>query len=354
MKIIEKQMNIDFKVSDYIKNIKNEDVIIFDIETTGFVANRTYLYLIGYILCENGNWVFKQLFAENIIDESEILYTFYDELLKRKTLIHFNGDTFDIPYLIKKSNQLNISNKFNDINSIDIYKIVKPFKKIFKMDSMKLKNIEKFLGIYREDQFTGGDLISQYYDYLTTKDKSLEINLLLHNEEDLMNLPKVFEFLTYINTLNSLKSGNFKIDEINNIDQSYEVVLNKISPFNLSFDGFNYKLKFEKDKNIKLYQNIINTELKYFLDDHKDYFFIPDMNKAIHKTIASSLPSERKEKAKKSTCYIPHHSNFINVFNNSINLKIFKSDYKSKELFVESNAENIVDVFHKNIIDILN
>ena len=53
------------------KNIP-ENVILFDIETTGLSAQSSYVYLIGMMMNENDKCVLTQLFADNYSEEKEL------------------------------------------------------------------------------------------------------------------------------------------------------------------------------------------------------------------------------------------------------------------------------------------
>ena len=60
---------------DYSK-IKNEEIIFFDIETTGLNVAKTNLYLIGYLYFKDANWHYCQLFGENPKEEKKLLQEF--------------------------------------------------------------------------------------------------------------------------------------------------------------------------------------------------------------------------------------------------------------------------------------
>ena len=81
--------------------------LFFDIETTGLDHRRSHLYLLGMIFQENGSWKLVQLFAEKPAEETEILEAFAKRLSVSSPLIHFNGTTFDIPYLQHRYVSLN-------------------------------------------------------------------------------------------------------------------------------------------------------------------------------------------------------------------------------------------------------
>ena len=50
-----------------------EDIVAFDIETTGFTAETTILYLIGCAYYQEGEWFITQWFNNDGISEREIL-----------------------------------------------------------------------------------------------------------------------------------------------------------------------------------------------------------------------------------------------------------------------------------------
>ena len=111
-----------------------------------------------------------------------------------KILVHFNGDGFDIPYLLKCCRRLELPYNFDCIKSVDIYKKIKPYRKLLGLENMKQKSIERFLGVSREDKCSGGELIQVYRDYLMCHESFLYDLLILHNEDDLKACPPSFPY----------------------------------------------------------------------------------------------------------------------------------------------------------------
>ena len=172
-------------------------LLFFDIETTGFSGDTDSVYLIGCIYRSRGVWKFIQWFADSHAAERDVLRAFFDFTDGFDTLVHFNGDTFDIPFLKKRGGHLRIADPFGRLESVDIYKRVRPWKKHLGLSSLKQKSIESFLGIAREDIYSGGQLIEVYADYLASKsDGDLRL-LLLHNEDDLKGMPALLPILFY-------------------------------------------------------------------------------------------------------------------------------------------------------------
>ena len=81
------------------QDYNRSSLLFFDIETTGLTARMSYIYLIGAIAWEDNCWKCTQWFAQNTIEEPDILKEFLAYTQDKTLLIHFNGDRFDIPYI---------------------------------------------------------------------------------------------------------------------------------------------------------------------------------------------------------------------------------------------------------------
>ena len=97
--------------------------MFFDIETTGFSGEYSTLYLIGCTYYREGGWRLIQWFADTLNAEEELLHAFFKFMEPFRFLIHFNGDGFDIPYLLKRCKAYDLEYDFQEIESIDIYRI---------------------------------------------------------------------------------------------------------------------------------------------------------------------------------------------------------------------------------------
>ena len=297
-----------------------EELLFFDIETTGFSGATSSLYLIGAVYVKDGVWNLIQWFVDRPGAEEEVLRAFFDFLTPFSTLVHFNGDTFDLPYLEKRCQSLGILCPLSAFESWDIYKKIRPFKKLLGLDSLKLKAVERFLGIYREDPYTGGQLIQVYQDYLTTGEDALYRMLMLHNEEDLMGMPRILPILSYPDFLAGdflPEEGAIRTEEDLFGAKEFFLQLSCRGALSLptpvawdhpALDGVHFSAE---DDRLELTIPLFDGELKYFYPDYKDYYYLIYEDTAIHKSVGEFVDKAARKKATAATCYTRRRGLFL-------------------------------------------
>lgn len=344
---------------------KMEDIAFFDIETTGLSPKASSLYLIGGMHYDGtaGRWQMIQWFADNYHSEKEVLLAFLAFLEKFQYLYHFNGKTFDIPYILQKcqrhaitlsSHNKKILEDQEDALSIDLLKHVRRLRKVLGLEKCSQTALEQWLGCQREDPFSGGDLIPVYSEYMQQrllapeKAEALEKVLLLHNHDDVEMMLAVSSILSYENyfahperllplpamppagtdplpqatdpaspgALPSLihlarQDDHLAVALETNLSVPKKICLSaeypqtSASPKDGTGDLPHFppaKLLLEGRRctlTIPLYQG----ELKYFYSNAKDYYYLPEEDLAVHKTIAEFVEKEYRQKATAATCY---------------------------------------------------
>lgn len=190
------------------------EIAFFDIETTGLSPNASSLYLIGLMRfdAKKDQWMLCQWFADNYQSEKDLILSFLGELSDIEYLYHFNGKTFDIPYLLKKCTRHAISlsshcskllNDATGIHSIDLLAKIRSLRHALLLDKCNQTAIERWLGIKRTDPFSGAELITVYSEFMQQKilnadnAQKLEQVLLLHNHDDVEMMLNICSLLTY-------------------------------------------------------------------------------------------------------------------------------------------------------------
>ncbi len=319
-------------------------ILFLDIETTGFTAKGSSLYLIGCIYYKNDSFHLIQWFADNYDDEINVLTGFFRFAKNYSYLIHFNGNNFDIPYLQQKAEQFNLADNLDHFEALDLYRRIAPYKEFLKLPNCKQKTIETFLNVNREDTFHGGELISVYHNYVQSPDHNCLQALLLHNAEDIQGLVTLLPVLSYCDlfhdTVRVIRvQANYYTDY--NGDKKQEVLmklrfLNSL-PVAIS-QGINgcYFTGFDMEGTLKV--PLYEEELKYFYSNYRDYYYLPIEDNAIHRSVAHFVDKDHRIKATAATCYTRKQASYLPQWNILFE-PFFKREYQSKELFFELTDE---------------
>ncbi|WP_125153869.1 ribonuclease H-like domain-containing protein [Clostridium rectalis] len=189
---------------DIFSKYNMQDIAYFDIETTGFDKENDKIILIslGHFL-ENGKFIVKQYFNETALQEEQILSRFCDDLNNMKIWCSYNGIAFDEPFIRERLTRNKIWTKLPS-NHIDLYRHIRPYYKQLGINRCNLKSVEKYVGIERKDKIDGGLSIELYNEYIKTRDEKIKKKILLHNYEDVLNLPKIFNILNKIDNDKSI------------------------------------------------------------------------------------------------------------------------------------------------------
>ena len=349
-------------LTSVFRNISLEDTLLYDIETTGLNPKSSQLYLLGILLFHKEKIELIQYFAESVLDEEEIMEQYFQLCKTKRVLISFNGEGFDNRFIESMAKSYGKLPLHLNLKQLDLFKLIRKRKKFYGLESASLKSCERFLGIHREDRCSGGELISVYQDYLQNKNSEKKNLLLLHNREDIQNLPALFSFLAYENIFqgnvrfqrvellvrdeiikkncsnqseSTLEIEHSELEETKNCYTSEKICL-KFSlpssvPVPLTLTPKNFLLEI-KETSLCLTVPLYQGELCYFFKDYKDYEFIPSEDRVVHKSLAAIYPKEMREKAKASTAYQKMKTSFLPIFQEKE--KVFKKTYQDKNCFI--------------------
>lgn len=350
----------DFEETYPLSHLGNRnELLFFDIETTGFSGDYHMVYLIGCVFFKEEQAHFIQWFADTKASETEVINAFFDFAASYRTLIHFNGDTFDRPFIEKRCLALGLDHSFSDLNSIDLYKRIKPYKNYLKLENLKQKSIEAFLGIDRDDKYNGGQLIEVYQEYLRTRDEVLLKLLLLHNEDDLKGMPRLLPILFYPDFF----AGTFQLIDLKKAaGETPRIILSMECspeiqiPVSISGSIPSYTLKAAGNRltlSIRLYEGT----LKYYYPNYKDYYYLIYEDTAIHKSVGEYVDKTAKVKATKETCYTKKSGAFLPQ-SEAFWTPDFKNTSKDKTCFFEfcpdcfSDSDRLNHYIHRIFKDI--
>lgn len=323
------------------------EIAFFDIETTGLSPKASSIYLIGimYFNQDTNYWELCQWFADDYSSEKKILESFLETLSNYKYLYHFNGQTFDIPYVLKKCASHNVAipaqclKIFSDTSStfsIDLLKFIRPLKKALSLEKCNQTALERWLGIARTDTYNGGELISVFSEYMQQKilnpvnSDNLEKVLLLHNHDDIEMMLNICSMLTYCELLSAnpseqlLRKENMSTLEFNNTSDtelSFTITLSSPVPKMVQITAWYPESQTNTFLNPAILTldhttatftfPIVKGALKFFFENYKEYYYLPKEDTAIHKSVAEFVDSAFRKKATAATCYTKKDGTYL-------------------------------------------
>jgi len=352
--------------------------LFFDIETTGLSADTSFVFLIGCICQEDGKWIRHQFCIRLVQEESLLLSSFFEITKKARFLIHFNGNTFDIPFIEKRAAANGLCFCFDGLLSIDLYQHFRPLRRILELPHMNQSFLEKYIGWEREDQLSGKEVVSLFWNYAaspgtaikktpspasldindTSTEQTAELLLLKHNRDDLLGMLQILKLEAYC----MLFSGQDSMFQTISVSDSHSALqfhfttaLPLPHPLQLARPAF------KKEETGPLLTLSVNASsgcltvpifcgtLRYYIPDYKNYYYLPLEHQAIHKSVASYVAKEYRVPAKPDTCYVEKTGYFLPLLKNSsasddfAMLKekpVFRESYEAKLFYFEYMEES--------------
>lgn len=330
-------------------------VIYFDIETTGFRASTSRLYMIGWAVKEDasraqfppeyencggsGDWIVTQIMAQSSAEEVLLLEQFSRVLRLYDTIVEFNGDRFDLPYMREKYESYWMEDPFSHCSTVDLYREIKPYKNLLGMTRLNQKSVERFLNIPREDPFNGGELIDVYRsvrDHSCLDEEGAVNALFLHNYEDVLGMLAMTPLLSYHLAMQSTAPVSIRREEDGSenagcrvIEAAFALDVPVPRPLHLVLgdqiedhltcsEAISAKALPQAACCIELFQDqavvtlyCLPLNLYHFFPDYRNYYYLPEEDTAIHKSVASFVDASHREKAKAKNCYVKKQGIFL-------------------------------------------
>ena len=347
--------------------LPGKDPVFLDIETTGLGWRSSHIYMIGLLYAESDVWVMHQYFLRRPFREKEMLEQVSSLLaaLGPRLSVHYNGDGFDLPYLRNKYDfyALPCPELFSaTADSMDILKEIRPYKSTLGLSSLRQKALEEFLGLAREDEHSGSELISVYQDYLLSGKDALLAPLFLHNHDDLLGMTALLSARAYPSFLN----GGFQVEHavLNDVGLELTLGVDRVFPKALSLTpdhcGIKGLMNNSRDTD-RMYADLeenrarihipcFRGELKYFYANYRDYYYLPAEDTACHKSVAVYTDPAHREHARASNCYQRVQGSFLPLPPGIREAAlvtgasgIYRSAYRSEPAFFKPSASWLAD-----------
>ena len=85
--------------------------------------------------------------------------------------------------------------------------------------------------------------------------------------------------------------------------------------------------------------------------NYKDYYYLPDEDRAVHKKVGQYVDPEHRVQASASTCYTKKSSTFLPLSHEDM-FDLYKEEYSSKQLFTEYIADpDFILAYAHNVLE---
>lgn len=297
-----------------IPNVLRAGDLFLDIETTGLSRAKHQIYLIGCAHIVDGNNIYvNQFFAEKPDEEAALLAEFlkFLEAEQTKRIITFNGNGFDLPFLAARAEKWNVPLMFSGYELFDIYRALTKHKRLFNLANYRQKTVETFLGLAREDKYSGGELISVYENYVKTPDDEAKRLLLLHNYEDVLGMADLLSVFSYEKLLSAPPQPVCAdIEGYTDVDgaPAEELIVTLLPPYPLPGklscrQPLTGAYLHASGENVQIRIPLYHRMARLYYLDYKNYFYLPAEDMAVHKSVAACVDKAHREKAAPENCY---------------------------------------------------
>lgn len=171
---------------DFRRDIAPQDLLFFDLESTGLGSSeQTYPFLIGFATHDGTHTEVVQCFATTPAGEEDILAAFM-AATPGKTLVSFNGKSFDLPLIIRRAAKYNLQHTLGDLPHIDLYHLI---RRIYPEKPARLTDAEsRLLRFSRSGDISGAEVAQSYFEYVRFANATHLEQILQHNLIDVVSL----------------------------------------------------------------------------------------------------------------------------------------------------------------------
>ncbi len=318
-----------------------EKILWLDIETTGLSPKNACIYMIGCVYFRDGKYQTVQFMADDVDEEEQVIYEFFNFASFFSVLITYNGNAFDIPFLSYRCAFYDMPYRFDGFTGIDLYKRLRAYQGIFTLPDLKQKTVEELMGISRTDDRSGHELIGIYAEYTVHPEEDLLHLLLQHNHDDITGLLKLTPLLSFSDLFSTAavraeKAVRNQYKDYNGVQRSELIIefsfpLEVPVPVSCGFSDLYLTLGGNRGKlRVAIYTGV----LKHFYPDYMDYYYLPEEDRAVHKSVGTFVDKNHRVQAKASTCYTKKRGFFLPQWEEIIT-PVFYENYRDHTMYFE-------------------
>lgn len=290
-----------------------------DIETTGLSARNSRVYLAGCLYRDGDSFLIRQWMTESPQDEYELLFKTAGWLRDRELVVHYNGLSFDIPFLKKRMAAYGIVAPMPP--QMDLMRILSPYKAAFGFENMKLRTVQEAGGFSRKDLFTGKELINDYLAFESSRSEALRSKLLRHNLEDIAGLLALLPLFPRMQLHDRFLEGELAFSHFS-ASASHRTLRYAFGtpylPENMKVPGAGMPVSLAVEAKGQALEAVLELplfrgSLRHYVSPPGDYRYIPEQDTVCHKDAAKYLEGATVQRATRETAYLRKEGLFIEL-----------------------------------------
>ena len=173
-----------------------EETLFLDLETTG-LGGEALIFLVGLLHREGDCYRLRQWFCHDVVAEGRVLLRLAKELARRPTVVTYNGDSFDLPFIDRRMRFHRLDGVPAGVSSVDLLAVVrKCYRKSW--PDCRLATAEKRLLKKQRSavDVPGKEAPLRFQDFKAGGPAGLIEPVIYHNRIDLTSLAALLPILT--------------------------------------------------------------------------------------------------------------------------------------------------------------
>lgn len=174
---------------DGLSDFDAHTAVFMDTETTGLMGGAgTVAFLVGAARVEGDRVILDQCFMRDF-DEEEPMLAYLDEVFRgSRTLVTYNGKSFDAPLLRTRFIQNRMRPSVDAMAHLDLVHAARRFWRL-RLSDCTLTQVERsVLGITRQGDIPSAEIPQIWLDYVRTRDARRLDRVFYHHRMDILSL----------------------------------------------------------------------------------------------------------------------------------------------------------------------
>lgn len=179
-----------------VNRVCARDTLFLDLETAGFRNTGSPIAVLGMAYEQNGEMITDVLFVRHPREEKAVLQRFKEIIPQYKTIVTFNGKTFDEGFLLERMAAHCLPIDTKQYEHIDLYPEYRNWARRNNYPRAFQQTYERtVLQVKRQQEIPGSKIPAAYADYAYAGDVSLIPAMIHHNQLDLITLTLMYQDL---------------------------------------------------------------------------------------------------------------------------------------------------------------